>query len=158
MCRQNWFHYDLRACKELQVLPKTESRLCFYAYKKYKNGNSARRTFSSTSHPAAHTLRRKWQFQFGNIREITKNSIFKRHFLENGWSYRREILQDYLEDKTNDIFQNCVHSTSTLRGLLKIVLTWQSMTKLLPGITFFMEYSAQFLKMPTSADRNPRYS
>ena len=26
------------------------------------------------------------QFQYGNIRKITKNSNFKRHFLERGWS------------------------------------------------------------------------
>ena len=44
MCRRNLFHYDLRVCTELQVISKTASRLCFYAYKKYKNGNSARRT------------------------------------------------------------------------------------------------------------------
>ena len=46
MCRRNLFHYDLRVCTELQVLSKTASRLWFYAYKKYKNGNSARRTAS----------------------------------------------------------------------------------------------------------------
>ena len=41
---QNLFHYDLRVCTELQVLSKTASHLWFYAYKKYKNGNSERRT------------------------------------------------------------------------------------------------------------------
>ena len=46
MCRRNLFHYDLQVCTELQVLSKTASRLWFYAYKKYKNGNSARRTAS----------------------------------------------------------------------------------------------------------------
>ena len=46
MCRRNLYHYDLRVCTELQVLSKTASRLWFYAYKKYKNGNSARRTAS----------------------------------------------------------------------------------------------------------------
>ena len=46
MCRRNLFHFDLRVCTELQVLSKTASRLWFYAYKKYKNGNSARRTAS----------------------------------------------------------------------------------------------------------------
>ena len=45
MCRRNWFHYYFRVCTELQVLSKTESRLLFYAYKKYKNGQSARRTY-----------------------------------------------------------------------------------------------------------------
>ena len=46
MCRWNLFHYDLRVYTELQVLSKTASRLWFYAYEKYKNGNSARRTSS----------------------------------------------------------------------------------------------------------------
>ena len=46
MCRRNLFHYDLRVCTELQVLSKTASRLWFYAYKKYKNGNSSRGTAS----------------------------------------------------------------------------------------------------------------
>ena len=31
--------------------------------------------------------------------ENYQNSNFKRHFLENGWSYRREILHDNLEDQ-----------------------------------------------------------
>ena len=44
MCRRNWFYYDMRVCTELQVLSKTASRLWFYDYNKYKNGNSARRT------------------------------------------------------------------------------------------------------------------
>ena len=44
MCRRNLFHYDLRVCTELQVLTKTASRVWFYAYKKVKNGYSARRT------------------------------------------------------------------------------------------------------------------
>ena len=34
---------DLRVCTKLQILSKTESRLWFYTFKKYKNGNSARR-------------------------------------------------------------------------------------------------------------------
>ena len=46
MCRRNLFNYDLRVCTELQVLSKNCVSLLFYAYKKYKNGNSARRTSS----------------------------------------------------------------------------------------------------------------
>ena len=42
-CR-NKFHDDLWVCTELQILSKTASHLWFYAYKKYKNGNSARHT------------------------------------------------------------------------------------------------------------------
>ena len=44
MCRLNGFHFDLRVRTELQVLSKTVSCLWFYAYKKYRNGNSARHT------------------------------------------------------------------------------------------------------------------
>ena len=44
MCRRNLFHYDLWVCTGLQVLSKTVSSLWFYAYEKYKNGNSARST------------------------------------------------------------------------------------------------------------------
>ena len=44
MCHRNLFLHDLRVCTELQVLSKSVSGLWFYAYKKYKNGNSARRT------------------------------------------------------------------------------------------------------------------
>ena len=90
MCRRNLFHNDLQVCTELQVLSKTASRLWFYAYKKYKNGNSARRTASQR-----HIGRRESSFSSG----ISENSNFKRHFLENGWSYRREILRDNLEDQ-----------------------------------------------------------
>ena len=55
-----------------------------------------RKTYSlTTSHPAFHTP----ELKFGNIRKTTKNSNFKRNFLKNGWSYRREILHDNLEDQ-----------------------------------------------------------
>ena len=71
----------------------------------------------STSHLAAHMLWQKWQFQFGNIRKMTKNSNSKLHFLVNGWLYRLEILHDNLEDQANDIFQNSVNFTSTLKQI-----------------------------------------
>ena len=60
MCRRNLFHYDLRVCTELQVLSKTASRLWFYAYKKYKNGNSARRTYLQRHIQSFHNPERKW--------------------------------------------------------------------------------------------------
>ena len=46
MCRLNWLHNDLTVRRKLQVLSKTASRLWLNAYKKYKNGNYARRTSS----------------------------------------------------------------------------------------------------------------
>ena len=98
MCRRNWFHYGLPVCTELQVLSKTASRLCYYAYKEYRKSNSARHT-ALLRHIGCPYLRRKLQLQFGNIRNITKNSNFKRHFLEIGWSYCHEILHYKLEDQ-----------------------------------------------------------
>ena len=44
MFGRNLFHNDLQMCTEMQALSKTASRLGIYAYKTYKNGNSARRT------------------------------------------------------------------------------------------------------------------
>ena len=64
------------------------------------------------------TAWRKWQFQFGNIRKITKNSNFKSHFLENGWSFHHEILHDNLEDQAQ------WHTVFFLLALKGIWLVW----------------------------------
>ena len=49
---------------------------------------------------------------------MTKKCNFKHHFLENGWLYRRESLHDNKEDQAHwhilYMYQNCVHSYSTL--------------------------------------------
>ena len=58
------------------------------------------KTYSlTTSHPVFHDPERRWQFQFGNIRKITKISNSNRHFLENRWSYRCKILHDNFKDQ-----------------------------------------------------------
>ena len=130
MCRWNWFHYGLRVCTELQFLSKTASNLWFYAYKKYKNGNSAR--YTSTQHHNAHMLRRKWQFQFWNIWKITKNSHFKRHFLETADRITAKFCMTIKKIKPNDIFQNCIHSTSTLPSFS----LWQTIFYEFPQYTY----------------------
>ena len=53
----------------------------------------------TTSDLAVCTLRRKWQFQFGNIWKITKYSNFQRHFLRNSWLHRHKILHDNSQDQ-----------------------------------------------------------
>ena len=98
MCRRNWFYYDLRVCTELQVLSKTASRLWFYAYKKYKNDTSARRT-STQRHFRPAICSAEVTISVREYQEKLQKSNFKRHFLENGWSHRCEILQDNLEDQ-----------------------------------------------------------
>ena len=97
MCRRIFFHYDLIVYTELQVLSKTASRLWFYAEKSTRTV-TLQDNILTMSHPAFHNPERKWQFQFGNIWKITTNSNFQSHFL-NGWSYRRVILQNNLEDQ-----------------------------------------------------------
>ena len=82
MCRRIWFHYDLQVCTELQVLSKTASRLWFYAYKKYKNGNSARGTFTQRHIRSAICLGRSDNFNSGTSGKLSKiaasNVIFSR--------------------------------------------------------------------------------
>ena len=113
---QNWFYYDLRVCTELQVLSKTASCLWFYAYKKYKNGHSARRTYLQRHIWPAICSSGSDNFCSGISGKLPKIATSNVIFLEISWSYRRKILHDNLEDiKPNDIFQNYVHSTSTLR-------------------------------------------
>ena len=92
MCRQNLVHYDLRVCTQLQVLSKIASRLWFYAYKTYKNGNSARGTALQRHIRPSITQNGSENFSSGISGKTTKNSNFKRHFLENDWSYSRGIL------------------------------------------------------------------
>ena len=82
MCRRNLFHYDLRVCTELHILSKTASRLWFYAYKKYKNGNSARRTASQRHSRSSICYGGSDNFSsgiYGNLPKIaTSNAIFSR--------------------------------------------------------------------------------
>ena len=66
---------------------------------KYESGNSVRRTYLQRHIRSSINPERKWQFYFWNNRKITKNGNFKCHFLENSWSYRREILHDNIENQ-----------------------------------------------------------
>ena len=53
--------------------------------------------------------------------KVYNNTNFKRHFLESGWSYRcKNVFMPIKKIKPNDIFQNCVHSSSTLRLFISL--------------------------------------
>ena len=119
ICRRNSFHYYLRVCTELQILSKTASRLWFYAYKKYKNGNSARRTASQCHIRPSITKEGSDNFRSGISVKIpkiaTSNAIFSRAADRIATKFCMIIKMI----KPNDIFQKCVHSCSTLRfGML----------------------------------------
>ena len=113
MCRPNWFYYDLRVCTELQVLSKTVSLLWFYAYKKYKNGNSARRTSTQRHIWLSICHGRSDNFRSGLSRKLPKiansNVIFSRTADLIAAKFCKTI-----KIKPNNIFQNSVHSTSPL--------------------------------------------
>ena len=82
MCCWNLFHYDLRVCTELQILSKTASRLWFYTFKKYENGNSAWRTTVQRHTRPSITQNRSNYFSSeisGKLPKIaTSNVIFSR--------------------------------------------------------------------------------
>ena len=116
MYGRNFFPYDLRVCTELQVLSKTASRLWFYAYKKYKNGNSARRTASQRHIRPSICYGGSENFSSGISGKLpniaTSNAIFSR----TADRIAAKFCMTIKKIKSNDIFQNCVHSCSTLKN------------------------------------------
>ena len=98
MCRRNLFHSDLRVCSELQVQSKTASRVWFYAYKKYKNGNSARRTAIKRHIRPAICFGGSDNFSSGISGKLpkieTSNVIFSRNF---AWQFRRWSPMTYFK-------------------------------------------------------------
>ena len=132
MCRRNLFHYDLRVCTELQFLSKNVSRLWFYAYKKFKNGNSARRTASQRHIRPSICYSGSDNFSLGISGKLpkiaTSNAIFSRT------ADRIDAKFCMTKIKSNDIFQNCVHSCSTLK--ITIILHVVNHDRLLCNILY----------------------
>ena len=101
MCRRNLFHYALRVCTELQVLSKTASRLWFYANKKYKNGNSARRTVLQRHIRSSITLNGSDNFRIsGKLPKKQLQTSFSRERLivspqSFAWQFRRSSPMTY---------------------------------------------------------------
>ena len=114
MCRRNWFHYFLRVCTELQVLSKTASRLWFYTYKKYKNGNFARRTYLQRHIRPPITQNRSDNFSSGISGKLPKIATSNVIFSRQPYCIAAKFYMTIEKIKPNDIFQNCVHSFSTL--------------------------------------------
>ena len=115
MCRRNLFHYDLRVCTELQVLSKTASRLWFYTYIKYKNGNSARHTATQRHIRPAICSGGSDNFSSGISGKLPKIATSNVIFSRTADRIAAKLCMTIKNIKPNDIFQNCVHSCSTLR-------------------------------------------
>ena len=116
MCRRNLFHYDMQVSMELQVLSKTVSRLWFYAYKKYKKSNSARRTVSQRHIRPSITHNRSDNFSSGISGKLPKIATSNIIFSRMADRIAAKFCMTIQKIKPNDIFQNCVHSCSTLNN------------------------------------------
>ena len=114
MCRWNLYHYDLLVCAELQVLSKTASRLWFYAYKKYKNGNSARRTATQRHIRPAICSGGSDNFSSGISGKFPKIATSDVIFSITADRIAAKFYMTIKKIKPNDIFHNCVHSCSSL--------------------------------------------
>ena len=121
MCRRNLFHYDLRVCTELQILSKTASRLWFYAYKKYKNSNSARRTASQRHIRPFICYGGSDNFSSGISGKLPKIATSNTIFSRTTDRIAAKFCMTINKIKSSEIFQNCVHSCSTLRSNFNII-------------------------------------
>ena len=105
----------MRVCIELQVLSKTVSRLWYNTYKKYKNGNSVRRT--STQRHIWSSICYDGSDNFGSgisgklPKIATSNVIFSR----TADLITAKFCMTLKKIKPSNIFQSCVHFTNTLR-------------------------------------------
>ena len=110
MCRRNLSYYDLRVCMELQVLLKTAFCPWFYAHKKYKHINSASR-ISTQRHICQSGSDNFSSGISGKLPKIATSNVI---FLRTADPIAVKFCMTIKKIKPNDIFQNCVHSTSTL--------------------------------------------
>ena len=116
ICRRNLFYYDLRVCTELQVLSKTVSRLWFYAYKKYKNGNSVRRTALQRHILPSITQNGSDNFSSGISGKPLTIANSNVTFSRTADRIAAKFCMIIKKIKPNDIFQNCFHYCSTLKS------------------------------------------
>ena len=98
-----------------KLISQCSSRLWFYDYKKYKNGNSARQiatqrhTRPSICYGGCDNFSSEISGKLPKI--ATSNIIFSRTADRTA----AKLCMTIKKIKPNDIFQNCVHSSSTLR-------------------------------------------
>ena len=111
---RNLFHYDLRVYTEMQVLSKIVSPLLFNAYKKYKNSNSARHTVSQRHIRPSVCYGGSDNFSSGISGKLPKIATSNTIFSRTADPIAAKFCMTIKKIKSNNIFQNCVHSCSTL--------------------------------------------
>ena len=103
MCRWDLFHYDLWVCMELQVYLTLRLASSFMLTKSKRTVTlqdiQSHNVTSSLPWPRTEVTISVREYPENYQQKITKNSNFKRHFLENGWSYRCKILHDNFKDQ-----------------------------------------------------------
>ena len=99
ICGYDWgrsikLHFIIicKCARSSKFYPKQSLAFIFYAYKKYKNGNSARRTSLNVTSGGPYATTGV-TISVRNIMTITINNNFKLHFLEKGWSSRKFAWQ-----------------------------------------------------------------
>ena len=97
-----------------EVLSKTASGLWFYTYKKYKSGNSARRTLTQHHIRPPICYSGSDNFSSGISGKLPKIATSNVIFSKKADRIATKFCMTIKEIKPNDIFKNCVHSTSTL--------------------------------------------
>ena len=107
MCRRKLFHYDLRVCTGLQVL--SETRLWFYAYKKNKNGISARRTASQRHIRSSICYGGSDNFGSGISEKLPKITTSNAIFSRTADRIAAKFCMTIKKITSSDIFQNWVH-------------------------------------------------
>ena len=99
---------------ELQVLSINASRLRFYAYKKYKNGNSGRHTALQCHIRISIAQKGSNNFSSGISGKLPKIATSNVIFSKTADCIAAKFCMAIKKIQPNDIFQNCVHSCSTL--------------------------------------------
>ena len=99
---------------------KNASRLWFYAYKKYKNGNSSRRTASQRRIRPAICSSRSDNFSSGISGKLPKTAFS--NVIISRTADRIAVKFCMKIKKINDIFQSCVHSCSTLSITILVII------------------------------------
>ena len=126
-----------------EVLGKTASRLLFYAYKKYKNGNSVRRTYATVT-----ILVREYPENYKNVQLQTSFSrerliVSQRNF---ACQYRRSSPMTYFPILTIKSIKNWLHFVvKPLSNKSEVYRMWFFFffnTHLRPTLTYFCHSTA----------------
>ena len=124
--------------------------LWFYAYKKYKNGNSARRTYLQRHIWPPITQNGSDIFGSGISGKLPKIATSNANFLRTADRVAAKFCNTIQKIKPIDIFQKCVHSTSTLKIYHLFPLPLHSGNIVLEAVLMTKEWSKDLVSIRLS--------